>query len=124
LKAHGWVALMWYERDDSDGATADLSAAVAALPDAARVEGPRQQAGAALLSSPLFEVGERQSFPHEQQLDRDGLLGRAFSASYAPREPEAAASFAAALNGVFDRHQQGGLFTLRYQTTVYMARRL
>ena len=72
----------------------------------------------------LFEAGEQRSFAYAQQLDREGLRGRAFSASYAPREPQAAASFAAALNDVFDRHQQGGCFTLSYQTTVYLARRL
>jgi SAM-dependent methyltransferase len=123
LKPHGWVTLMWYERDDGDEATAALSAVFATVPDAARVEGPRQQAGAALLKSPLFEAGEQRSFAHAQPLDRDGLLGRAFSASYSPREPQAAASFAAALNDVFDRHQQGGLFTLCYETTVYLGRR-
>ena len=123
LKTDGWVALMWYERDDGDEATAAVSEAFAALPDSARVEGPRQQAGAALLSNPLFEAGEQQSFGHAQRLDRDGLLGRAFSASYAPREPRAAAAFAAALHDVFDRYQQDGFFTLCYRTTVYMARR-
>jgi hypothetical protein len=56
-------------------------------------------------------------------VDEEGLLGRAFSASYAPREPAAAAAFAEELRRVFARHRQGGTVVLRYVTTVYLARR-
>lgn len=123
LKPGGWVALMWYERDESDAGTAGFAAVIRSAPDAARVEGSRLAGGDALSASPLFDGAERHVFSHVQALDRAGLHGRAFSASYAPREPVAAEAFAAALDRVFDHHQQGGLMTLHYQTTVHLAHR-
>ena len=123
LKPGGWVALLWYERDETDSCTAAFGAALRTAPDAAHVEGPRMRAGEALADSPHVEAVERTVFPHRQQLDRDGLLGRAFSVSYAPREPAAIKVFTAALDAVFDRFQQDGFVTLHYHTTVHLARR-
>jgi SAM-dependent methyltransferase len=123
LKPGGWVALMWNERDESDPGTAAYGAVVRTGPDAAAVEGPRGKAGEALLATALFEDAERVAFRYEQPLDEEGLLGRAFSASYAPREPAAAAAFAAALRRVFADHQRGGRVALHYVTSVYLGRR-
>jgi SAM-dependent methyltransferase len=123
LRPGGHVALVWNERDASDPCTADFGAVVRSAPDAERVEGGRARAGQALLASPLFEGGQVVRFSHTQEVDEEGLLGRAFSASYAPREPAAAAAFADALRDVFARHQRGGPVTLVYETAVYLARR-
>jgi SAM-dependent methyltransferase len=123
LRPGGWVALLWNERDESDAFTAAYGAVIRLAPEASAVEGPRAQAGLPLLDSPLFEAGERLKFGYAQELDEDGVLGRAFSASYAPREPERAARFAADLRQVFARFQQDGQVMLRYETTVYLARR-
>ena len=124
LRPGGWVALLWNERDEGDPCTAAYGAVVRSAPDAAAIEVPRSRAGDPLLHSPLFDGGERLLFRHEQELDEEGLLGRAFSASYAPREPpEAVAAFAAALREVFARYQRQGRVLLRYETTVYLARR-
>src|SRR5207248_3252092 len=87
LRPGGWVALMWNERDESDPCTAAYGAVIRTAPDASAVEGPRARAGEVLLHSPLFESGERVCFRHAQELGEGELLGRAFSASYAPREP-------------------------------------
>ena len=62
-------------------------------------------------------------FRHEQPLDEEGVLGRAFSASYAPREPPQAEQFAAALRQVFHRFQRDGKVALQYETSVYIARK-
>ncbi len=57
---------------------------------------------------------------NEQRLDRDGLVGRVLSASYAPEpghpghEP-----MVAALHELFRRHQDDGEIVLRYRTEVY-----
>jgi SAM-dependent methyltransferase len=123
LKPAGWVALLWNERDEADLATAAYGRVVRTGPEAAAVEGPRGVAGEALLRSDLFTQARREVVPHEQEVDEEGLLGRAFSASYAPREPAAAAAFADALRAVFEAHQRHGKFLLRYQTSVYLARR-
>jgi SAM-dependent methyltransferase len=122
LKRGGGVALMWNERDESDTCTADYGSVIRSAPDAAAVEAPRSQAGEPLLSSPLFTDAERLTFVHEQSLDEEGLLGRAFSASYAPREAAAAEMFAAGLRRVFARHQRKSRVLLRYETSVYLAR--
>jgi SAM-dependent methyltransferase len=123
LRPGGHVALAGYERDEEDACTAAYGAVLRSGPGAAAVEGKREQVGEALLQSPLFEGGECAAFRHGQDMDEEGLLGRAFSASYAPREPGAAAVFSQRLREVFAAHQRDGRVTLRYVTTVYLARR-
>ena len=123
LKPDGWVALVWNERDESDPFTAAFGALIRSGSDAAALERSRARAGEALLVSPLFRDGSRVVFAHSQELDEDGVLGRAFSASYAPREPARAEAFAAALREVFARYQEGGQVVLRYQASLYLARR-
>jgi SAM-dependent methyltransferase len=123
LVPDGWVALMWNERDDADPFTAAVSAVIRTAPETEKVEGPRRQAGDVLFTTPLFVDARRVTFTHGQSLDEEGLLGRVFSASYAPREPAAAETFAAGLREVFARFQQNGTAALRYETSVYLARR-
>jgi SAM-dependent methyltransferase len=122
LKPAGWVALVWNERDEADPFTAAYGAVIRTAPDTAAVEGPRARAGEPLSVSPLFEQGERVRFTNQQELDEEGVLGRAFSASYAPREPAAVEAFAAALRDVFARYQRDGKVMLCYETTVHCAR--
>jgi SAM-dependent methyltransferase len=123
LKPGGWLTLLWNERDESDPFTAAYGNVFRADPQAAKLESYRGAAGQPLLTSPLFEAAERVLFSHAQSVDLDGMLGRAFSASYAPKEPDAVQAFAAALQDVFDRFQVNGQVVLRYQTSVYVARR-
>lgn len=122
LKPGGSIALMWNERDESDLFTAEYGQVVRATPDAAAVELPRGRAGEALLNSRLFMDAQRYTFPNGQRLDEEELLGRAFSASYAPREPSQVQVFVENLRRVFNRWQQEGAVTLRYETSVYLAR--
>jgi SAM-dependent methyltransferase len=123
LKPDGWVALMWNERDESDPFTAACGEVIRSASDAAGLEASRARAGEALLVNPLFRDGSRVAFGNAQEVNEDGLLGRAFSASYAPRDPDRAARFADVLRAVFARHQRQGRAVVRYQTTVYLARR-
>jgi SAM-dependent methyltransferase len=123
LRPGGWVVLMWNERDETDPCTADYGRVIRSAPDAAAVEGPRGLAGRVLLDCPLFADAARFPFTHEQTLDEDGLLGRAFSASYAPRDPAAVRAFTNGLHEVFARRQRDGVVALRYETSVYVARR-
>jgi SAM-dependent methyltransferase len=122
LKPGGWAVLLWNERDNADPFTAAYGAVVRSAPEAARVECPRGRAGEPLLASPLFEDARRDRFAHRQEVDLRGLLGRAFSASYAPREPERAEKFAADLEEVFHRFQRDGKVAIRYETAVYTGR--
>jgi SAM-dependent methyltransferase len=123
LKPVGWVALLWNERDESDPFTAAYGTVVRAGSEAAAVEGPRGRGGEPLLTHPLYRQAERLTFANEQSLDEDGLIGRTFSASHAPREPAAAAALAVALRDLFARHQKGGRVVMRYVTSLYLARR-
>jgi SAM-dependent methyltransferase len=123
LWPRGWAVLVWNERDDSDPCTAAYTAVVRTAPDNAALEGTRARAGEPLLTSPLFEDGSRTIFYNQQELDEDGVLGRTFSASWAPRQPDAATAFAGALRRFFAAWQKEGKVVLRYETTVYLARR-
>jgi SAM-dependent methyltransferase len=119
----GWVILMWNERDENDAFTAAYGAVVRSTRDAAAVEGPRGRAGEVLLISPLFDQCERVVFSNTQLVDEEGLLGRAFSASYAPRLPAEAEAFAEALRDVFARFARDGAVQIHYETSVYVGRR-
>jgi SAM-dependent methyltransferase len=123
LRPDGHVVLMWNERDDSDPCTAAYTAVVRTAPENAALEGSRGRAGEPLLSNPLFTDGSRTVFRNQQELDEEGVLGRSFSASYAPREPAAAEVFAEKLRRFFADWQESGKIVLRYETTVYLARR-
>jgi SAM-dependent methyltransferase len=124
LRPGGHAVLMWNERDRSDSFTAAYGAVVRSVPGAAAVEVPRGRAGEAILHSPLFTDADLTTFTNSQELDEEGLIGRSLSASYAPREPLAVATFTAALREVFRAHQQEGRVVLRYVTSVYVGRRL
>jgi ubiquinone/menaquinone biosynthesis C-methylase UbiE len=123
LKPGAWAALVWNERDESERFTGAYGDLVRSHCQAAEVEGSRQRSGEPLLVSPYFQHAERAVFGHEQVVDAEGLIGRAMSVSYAPREPERAAEFQAALRDVFGRFQHAGQVVMRYQTTVISAQR-
>jgi SAM-dependent methyltransferase len=123
LKPAGWAVLLWNERDESDPFTAAYGAVQQSVSDAAAMEQSRQRSGEPILVHPQFQNAERVRFSHEQVLDEEGLLGRALSVSYAPRDPIAVEAFKEALQRVYTRFQQGGRVVLRYQTTVVVAQR-
>lgn len=123
LRPGGHVALIWNERDESDPFTAAYGAVVRSSPDAAIMESARAEAGMALLRSEWFTDGARTQFSNTQELDEEGLVGRAFSVSYAPREPAAAEKFATKLRRAFAAFQRDGKVLMRYVTTVYLAAR-
>jgi hypothetical protein len=122
LKPGGWVALLWNERDEADTFTAAYGDGFRSIAGTAALEASRARAGDPLLTHPLFQDAERLSFANEQSLDEQGLLDRAFSASYAPREPATVEAFARALREVFRRYQADGRVVVRYETSLYLAR--
>jgi len=123
LQPGGWVALMWNERDERDAFTAAYGDLMRALPDTASFEGPRHRAGEPLLTCSLFEQAACQVFASEQELNEEGLRGRAFSTSYVPKQGERAEQLARDLRELFGRFQRQGQVALRYETSVYLARR-
>ena len=123
IKPGGWCALMWNERDDSDTFTNEYSKLLHALPNTASVEMKRGVSGVALLESDLFSEAQKVLFANEQIVDKDGLLARAFSASYVPQKGEVAEKFAHDLRALFARCAKGGKVAIKYETSVYLAKR-
>jgi len=128
LKPGGLVALMWNERDENDEFTAMYGDLFRTIPETEQVEMPRGQAGNALLESSLFVERQRDLFVFSQVLDEEGLVGRAFSASYAPKENPRRARFEASLRTLFHAYAEKAdsaisTVTLHYATSIYTARR-
>ena len=122
LRPGGWVVLLWNTRDDRDPFTAAYGKLVWSLTDRARTTGIREDAPRALHGSPRFDPVEPAFFANAQELDLDGLLGRAFSASYAPRDPDRRTAYAAALRDLFRANAREGRVALVYRTEVHLAR--
>lgn len=119
----GWVALMWNERDEADPFTAAYGRVIATTRDGVELERQRQRGGEALLASPLFISGVRFDFPHQQILDQAGVIGRAMSMSFSPKNPAEIERFQADLRTVYEQFQTNGQVALVYQTSVFMAQR-
>ncbi|TAJ18162.1 MAG: class I SAM-dependent methyltransferase, partial [Planctomycetota bacterium] len=116
----GRLALLWNVRDLTDAATAEYSDVVARGAQRAREEAfhlwPEELAG-----SGSFDACWERSFAHAQELDADGLIGRARSASYVPL---AAAELATALREFHARRADAaGRVAIRYRTRLYLAER-
>ena len=129
LKPDGWTVLIWNERDASDEFTLAYGDFMHQFSLLHTVEGTksleveRGLSGVALLKSDLFGDSSRTVFNNSQILDADGLVGRAFSASYAPKENVAAQNFEAAIRDLFARFEKSGSVNIIYETSVYCARR-
>jgi ubiquinone/menaquinone biosynthesis C-methylase UbiE len=123
LKPGGWVALLWYERDEADEFTHAVGDLIRTAPEAAEIEGARIKAGDVLAAHPMFGEYDRRSFRHASWLDADGLKGRIFTASYAPKDDAGRAAWAAGLDALYERFQIDGLVRVCYETTLHLARR-
>ena len=123
LKPGGWVALLWYERDESDEFTEAFGNVIRSAPDAAAIEAARIKAGDVLAAQPLFGDYDRRKFRHASWLDIGGLKGRAFTASYAPNDDAGRAAWATGLDALHERFQIDGLVRVCYETTLHMVRR-
>lgn len=106
LRPGGLLAVVWNTDDDTDGGTNAFRAAVQSHATTQRVHQEMVDAGAIpRLGGPWRSTSVREErFPHVQRLTLEGLLGRARSASYAPKETASLASMERALRAVFDAH--------------------
>ena len=117
------VALLWNTADASDEATADYLGTLARHAtepptSPSFVETPR-----ALERHPGFESYRLLTFANEQRLDAGGLLARALSASYMPREGPAGKAASAAIGELHARRAVGGVFRMALTTHVHLAER-
>ncbi|MGH7725851.1 MAG: class I SAM-dependent methyltransferase [Candidatus Eiseniibacteriota bacterium] len=124
LRERGRLGILWNRRDRSDPLTRDYVEAIHAVHGehaAERMEfDPNVLNAAGEFSAPV-----RHEFPHAQRLDRAGLLGRAKSASYVPKEGPACEFLTQSLFDLHAQHQEpDGNVTLRYRTEVWITTRL
>jgi ubiquinone/menaquinone biosynthesis C-methylase UbiE len=123
IKPNGYVVLMWNERDESDRFSRGYGDLFRQLPETAKVEMKRGVAGQPLLSNTHFVDATRTNFKNRQRMDLQGVLGRAFSASYAPKDGAPAEALKQGLTDLFNEHQTDGFVALHYEVSVYIARR-
>lgn len=123
LRPRGRLVVMWNARDRDDPFTAGFIAAIHAVNGEHEAERREIEPGA-IEGAGLFTPPARRTFPHAQRLDRDGVLGRAASASYVPKSGagwERLAEMLVALHARFAGAE--GAVTMRYVTRVYVAER-
>ena len=123
LRPRGRLALMWNSRDHDDPMTRGYIEAIHAMNGEHPVERLPFEA-ASIAAGGLFTAPGEERFAHTQALDLEGLIGRAASASYVPRDGERFARLGALLETLWNReHDARGLATMRYVTEVFRAER-
>ncbi len=123
LRPLGRLALMWNSRDESDPLTRLYGVAIRTVSGEHPAE--KHELDVAVIhdeghfSRPVLE-----NFSHWQELDCDGLIGRAASASYVPREGQSFVNLKSRLIALFQEYQDSrGLIRLMYVTKVYLSER-
>ena len=116
LRPGGQVCIVYNERDVCDPFSREYEGLVGVYtePDKEKRERPRDPRA-------FFEGRCKEaSFPNQQELDREGLLGRALSNSHMPKKgDEGYEDIARRISEIFDRHQENGRVIMRYNTLVY-----
>jgi SAM-dependent methyltransferase len=110
----GWCAAFWNLR----GKTPFLEEYEALLRQASAeyAEVPRPLPTIeAIRKRPEVAASVEAEFPNRQVLDREGLIGRAFSSSYVAHSVRDRPAFERALLELFDRHQESGRVTFDYR---------
>jgi SAM-dependent methyltransferase len=121
LKPHGRLAIMWNRRSKTDPLTEGYRRAIADVGGESSIE--RMAFDPEVIRrSGVFTPVDRVTFPNAQRLDLDGLIGRARSASYCPKDGRATVRLRALLGDLWRTYaDRDGLVTLVYETEVYRA---
>lgn len=118
LERPGRLALLVNERVDDDAAMRAYNAAIRAAALRELSEGMRSAVDDALRAAGLFT--EPVWFPHRQTLSREGLIGRARSASYVPKDGPRYDQLLRDLGRLWEDHRdESGLVSLGYRTFVW-----
>jgi SAM-dependent methyltransferase len=120
LKPTGQLAVVWNQRDRSNPVTAGYSRIVQQVSQQHPAE-QRQGASAPLTTSPLFTNLRQLTFVYRQALDLTGLIGRAQSVSYIPKDDYSQRQLIAELTELYEqqRDDQGYVY-LTYSTQVFL----
>lgn len=124
LKPGGRLALLWNARDVSDAFTAAYVDAILAAGGDKAIERAAFSADA-LAREPAFRAPVLREFDNSQELELAGLLGRARSASYAPKDGAAGERLVELLTDLHARSRDAREHVrLRYVTRVYISERV
>lgn len=118
LKQTGRLAVVWNDRDRSDEFTQSYTRLVQIASKNHPAES-RLVSVDPLLASPLFPNVRCRTFTYRQELDLDGLIGRAMSVSYIPRTGAAQQQLVSDLQELYNRCNKNGFVYLVYRTSVY-----
>jgi SAM-dependent methyltransferase len=120
----GRMALMWNSRDRRDSLTRGFIEAIHSVNGEHPAEQREIEPGV-IEAEGRFKPPRLETFGHWQDLDCPGLIGRASSASYVPREGESFEILRDRLTALFDQFRDArGLVRILYVTKVYLADRL
>lgn len=123
LAPGGRLALMWNARDRDDPLTQGYVAAIHAVNGEHPAE-RRELDPEVVHRDGRFTPVRLLTFPHVQELDRAGLVGRATSASYVPRSGERFERLRVLLEELHERHRDAaGRVRMRYVTRLHLAER-
>ena len=122
LRPTGRLALVWNEIDTAD----PFSAGYRVIADGSATDTtPRVRYAAQedpFAGQDLFDDVRLMTYPHEQPLTADGLVGRATSASYAPGPGPDRDAMESSLRSLHAEHAgPDGVAVLRYKTAVWTA---
>lgn len=121
LKPGGRLALVWNTRDCTDGFTQGYSELVRHLSNQHPAES-RMVVEQPLLVSPLFRNVHQHRFSYQQTMDFEGLVGRAQSVSYLPKDEQAQQQLLSGLQALFEQWMDDrGLVAMTYSTEVFLA---
>lgn len=125
LRPRGRLALMWNDADESDRVARGYYDLVRAASGGAGPTSHRTIARDPTLAPPFdSRAMKRLRFRNEQRLTREGLVGRAMSASYVPRRGDDAARLIEGLHELHARHADADArVTLVYDVLVYLTER-
>ena len=119
VKPRGRFVFLVNERDNEDAAMRAYNAAIRTASERELSEGMRASVDEALRAAGLTTTPA--SFPHTQALSRDGLVGRARSASYVPKDGPRYDRLLRDLDALWNAHQdESGQVTLGYRTLVWV----
>jgi len=122
LRPGGRLALIWNSRDPNDPLTRGYIEAIHAIQGEHPAE--RRELDTGVLEAGPFDPPELLTVPYHQELDLEGFLGRATSASYVPKQGAGFEQLRAALIALHVHHRdEHGRVRMHYLTKVYRAAR-
>jgi SAM-dependent methyltransferase len=118
LRPGGRAAVVYNERDESDPFTAGYGDIVRRF-KTDETERSRADGLTVFAAFPIWHGGPRRTeIPNQQPLDLDGVLARARSTSYLPKDGPAGGELEAALRALFAAHARDGRVTMKLVTIV------